>query len=124
MVFVTVSSLIDKGQPWVGTRFRLASMRDTKMVAGPNKKPLRGANGQPIIELRAGADPQTVKFLGLSSDRKRIRYQDEDTGEEGDIPISGGGYYVERLSGGGRHTRKSKRKTYRKRTGSRKSKTH
>jgi hypothetical protein len=114
MVWVTIGSLVEKGQPWVGTRFRLADPRQIMMVPGPNRKPLRGQNGNPIYRLRSGGYASTVKFLGVSADGKRIQFQDEDTGEQDTLPISGSGYFVERLTGGRRRTRRARRKTLRK----------
>jgi hypothetical protein len=114
MVWVSVGSLVEKGQPWVGTRYRLADARSVTMVAGENRKPLLDQNGKPIYQLRSGAYAPTVKFLGVSPDGKRIQFQDEDSGEQDDIPISGGGYFVERLSGGRRRTRRARRRTHRK----------
>ncbi len=115
MVWVPISSLASKGQPWVGTRFQLADSRSIMIVAGENKKALLDQNGQFIYKLRPSGYVRTVKFLGVSPDGKRILFEDEENNEQDDLPISGGGYFVQRLAGGRRRTRKTRRKSRRAR---------
>ena len=116
MSWVSIGSLIEKGQPWVGTRYLLAAARQMVPIVDQNKKVIRDQNGQPIYQLVAGQQAATVKFLGMSPDGNRIMYQDEDTGEQNDLPLLGGGFFVQRLTGGRRRrrTRRARRRTYRK----------
>jgi hypothetical protein len=114
MVWISVGSLIDKGQPWVGTRYLLAGPRQMAPIVGPDRKAIRDQNGQPIYQLVAGEQAATVKFLGMSPDGNRIIYQDENTGQQNNIPLRGSGYFVQRLTGGRRRTRRARRRTHRK----------
>ena len=114
MAWIEISSLADQGQPWVGTRYLLAGPFQMVPIVGPDRKAIRDQNGKPIYQLKSGQQAATVKFMGMSRDGKRIVYQDETTGEQNEILPKGSGYFVQRLTGGRRRTRKARRRTHRK----------